>query len=135
MSWGKLMSIMRLSPALLIAFLLAGCASSGGVTPPPALQITTVSLPSANIGEIYAQQLTAVGGTAPYTWSLVSGSLPPGITLSSSGVLSGRPTASGQFQFEIEVSDSALGENNLKDNLKDNLKNKKSVIRIEWKNA
>lgn len=110
----------RLFP-ILLAVLLFGCAQPPSA-PPPGLQITTQSLASTKVGEIYAEQLTAAGGVAPYVWQVISGDLPPGITLSQSGVLSGRPTVSGQYTFEIQVSDSALGENNLK-----------SVIRIEWK--
>jgi hypothetical protein len=118
----------KLFPVFSIAFvvflLIAGCASSSHSQLPQTLQITTTSLPSVQVGEIYAEQLTAVGGVAPYVWTVVSGSLPPGIALSQSGVLSGRPTVSGQYQLVIQVSDSALGENNLK-----------SAIRIEWKTA
>ncbi len=50
---------------------------------------------------------TASQGAPPYTWSIVSGSLPPGITLSSTtGVLSGIPTAQGPYPFTIQVTDS-----------------------------
>jgi len=72
------------------------------------LSITTGStLPSGVVGTAYSQTLTATGGTAPYTWSLASGSLPQGMNLSSSGVLGGTPTAGGSFNFTIRVTDSS----------------------------
>ena len=69
------------------------------------LSIATTSLPSATYGSSYNQSLTATGGTGPYTWSIASGNLPAGITLSSSGVLSGTPTATGSFSFKVNVQD------------------------------
>jgi len=75
----------------------------------PTLAITsTTPLPAAQVGVVYAQTLTASGGVAPYTWSLASGStLPAGLSLSSSGVISGTPTTNGSFSFTAQVSDSA----------------------------
>ncbi len=59
----------------------------------------------------YNQQLTASGGTEPYTFSLLSGALPSGITLSSDGLLSGFPDGStaapGTYPITIQVEDSA----------------------------
>ncbi len=51
-------------------------------------------------------QLEAVGGTPPYAWSLTSGVLPTGVTLSNTGVLAGNATASGVFTFAAQVRDS-----------------------------
>ena len=73
------------------------------------LTITTTSLPAANVGISYSQQMTATGGVSPYTWSVATGSLPAGLTLSSGGLISGTPTASGSFTFTIQVVDSASG--------------------------
>ena len=53
------------------------------------LQITTSNLPTGATGTAYSQTLTATGGTPPYAWSLSSGSLPAGLTLSTSGIISG----------------------------------------------
>jgi len=72
----------------------------------PVLVIATTSLPDAAEFSAYSQQLQATGGTAPYFWSIASGSLPAGITLSQSGVLQGVPTASGPFSFTVQVQDS-----------------------------
>jgi len=49
--------------------------------------------------------LAASGGTAPYTWFVYKGSLPPGLNLSTNGLLSGVPTAAGAFNFSIEAAD------------------------------
>jgi hypothetical protein len=49
---------------------------------------------------------SATGGTAPYTWAVTSGALPTGMSLSSSGVLSGRPTTSGRVTFTVTCTDA-----------------------------
>lgn len=97
-----------LSALLLSAALfLSSCASGSlAAAPPRKVKITTNSLPSAVAGLSYQQQLTASGGVGPYVWSLTSGTLPPGISLSTTGVISGRPTSLGQFTFEVSVIDS-----------------------------
>lgn len=74
---------------------------------PTALAITTpVTLPNAMTYVAYSQPLAAKGGTSPYIWSLVSGALPLGLSLSSSGVISGSPTTAGQSNFSVQVMDS-----------------------------
>ena len=62
---------------------------------PPALSITTTSLANGTVGVAYSQTLAATGGTGSYTWSVSVGPLPPGLTLSAAGVLSGTPTQAG----------------------------------------
>ena len=74
------------------------------------LAVTTTSLPSAVLGVAYSVQLAATGGVAPYTWAISAGSLPTGLTLSSTGLLSGTPTASGSFTFTVQVTDSATSQ-------------------------
>ncbi|MCX6855204.1 MAG: Ig domain-containing protein, partial [Verrucomicrobia bacterium] len=69
--------------------------------------ITTLTLPLAVKTAAYAQTLTATDGTTPYSWSLSAGALPSGMTLSSTGVLSGTPTVSGVFNFTVKVTDGA----------------------------
>lgn len=71
------------------------------------LTISTASLSAVQLGTFFSQQLQASFGQPPYTWSVVSGSLPTGVTLSTAGVLSGTSTNAGAFVFTIEVTDSA----------------------------
>ncbi len=72
------------------------------------LTISTPSLPGGATGVSYAQTLAATGGTSPYAWTVASGSLPPGITLTpATGALSGLPTTAGSYAFSIRVTDSA----------------------------
>jgi uncharacterized protein (TIGR03437 family) len=73
----------------------------------PPLQISG-SLSGGAVGVVYSQKLSATGGTPPYTWTVLSGSLPPGLILSSTaGTVTGTPAAAGTFTFTIQVSDSA----------------------------
>jgi hypothetical protein len=74
--------------------------------PQPQLE-AGASLPNGTVGSPYSQSLFASGGTAPYSWAVTSGALPPGLTLSSSGIISGTPTAAGTFTVGATVTDSA----------------------------
>jgi Putative Ig domain len=73
-----------------------------------ALSITTLSpLSDGVMNSQYSQTLAATGGLAPYTWALHSGSnLPAGLTLSTAGVISGKPSATGTTTFTVDVTDS-----------------------------
>jgi hypothetical protein len=72
------------------------------------LAITTISLPSANLGVAYSSSVAASGGQSPYTFAVTLGSLPTGLTLNgSTGAITGTPTAAGTFTFTITVTDSA----------------------------
>ena len=71
------------------------------------LKLSTSSVSGGTVGTSYSTTLAATGGTSPYTWSLSSGSLPAGLSLSSAGVISGKPTASGSSTFSVTVKDSA----------------------------
>jgi len=72
------------------------------------LSITTASLPADTVGVAYNQTLAATGGSTPYTWSLLSGSLPTGLSLNAStGAITGTPTASGTSSFTAKVTDNA----------------------------
>ena len=82
--------------------LLFGCSSGSN-----GFQITTDSLPNATINVAYSQTLTASGGAAPYTWTIISGMLPTGLTLiSSTGVISGTPTSNGTYPFTVKATDA-----------------------------
>jgi hypothetical protein len=71
------------------------------------VQITTSSVPAGQISVAYTTTLTATSGTTPYTWTISSGSLPAGLTLSASGTISGTPTATGTSNFIVKVTDSS----------------------------
>ena len=73
---------------------------------PPTLTITSASLPAGTVGAAYSQNLAASGGTPPYSWSVVTGTLPGGLSLSSAGVLSGTPTTAGTSNFTVQVADN-----------------------------
>jgi len=76
----------------------------------PMLSITTTSLPNATDGEQYTQMLNATGGSGTgYSWSITSGTLPTGLTLSSLGNLMGKPMAAttSPISFTVQVEDSA----------------------------
>jgi Zn finger protein HypA/HybF involved in hydrogenase expression len=61
----------------------------------------------ATVGTPYSVTLNATGGTGSYTYSLVSGSLPAGLSLSSKGVISGTPTSAGTYTFSIKATDTS----------------------------
>ncbi|HET7587199.1 MAG TPA: autotransporter domain-containing protein, partial [Gammaproteobacteria bacterium] len=76
----------------------------------PTLTLSPANLATATPGEAYNQRLTASGGTAPYSYAVTAGSLPPGLDLdASSGVLAGTPTTSGSFTFTVTATDSSTG--------------------------
>jgi hypothetical protein len=77
------------------------------INPPPPLSVATRSLSTGTVGVSYNQTLQAASGTAPYTWAITAGSLPPGFSpLSSTGVISGIPTTAGTSDFTVQVTDS-----------------------------
>lgn len=71
------------------------------------LLVDTAPLPGGVVGQPYSSQLTASGGTAPYTWQVASGGLPAGLSLAGSGAIGGTPTNSGTFTFQVSVTDSS----------------------------
>jgi hypothetical protein len=73
----------------------------------PALAITSVTtLPDATLGASYSVTLTAMGGQTPYSWTIPGRGLPPGLSISAAGVISGTPTNPGSFSFTVQLSDS-----------------------------
>ncbi len=69
------------------------------------LTITTTALPAGNVNAAYTATLAASGALTPYIWSIASGALPTGLSLTSgTGVISGTPTASGTFNFIASVT-------------------------------
>jgi hypothetical protein len=86
-----------------------GLYASAAVTVAPVAQlaITTSTLATSNVGMSYSAPLSATGGALPYQWSLASGTLPSGIQLQSSGLVSGTTSMSGSYTFTAKVNDSA----------------------------
>jgi hypothetical protein len=77
----------------------------------PFITVSPPTLAAPVLGTPYSQTILASGGTAPYTFTVSSGALPPGLTLSSTGaataVISGTPTTAGPFSFTITATDAA----------------------------
>jgi hypothetical protein len=73
----------------------------------PALSITTSSLPAGTNGTAYSATMGATGGTSPYTWAITSGTLPTGMSFSSSGVFSGTPSVTTTVSLTIQATDAA----------------------------
>jgi hypothetical protein len=102
----------------ILASALKGEASPPGQPSPfgraPSCSFTTeidigpATLANAALGRGYSQLLTASGGVPPYVWSLESGALPNGISLSLGGLISGAPSVAGTFNFMVRASDSGL---------------------------
>jgi hypothetical protein len=64
-------------------------------------------LPDEIVGSPVNQLVTQVsGGTPPYSFSVTSGAIPPGLALDSSLMLTGTPTQAGDFSFEVTATDS-----------------------------
>lgn len=76
------------------AFIGCGGGDDGNQPPPPSPPVidTASPLSSGTVGNAYSQTFVASGGTPPYSWSVTSGTLPAGLTLSTAGILSGTPT-------------------------------------------
>ncbi|UFS69545.1 Ig domain-containing protein [Geomonas sp. RF6] len=70
------------------------------------VSISTKSLAAGTVGTPYSQSLVATGGTSPYTWTVSSGDIPAGLSLSTAGVISGTPTTAGTSTFTVQLSDS-----------------------------
>ena len=76
----------------------------------PTLSFTPTTLTGGTVGVAYSQSLSGSGGTAPYgSFTLASGSLPPGLSLGSGGTVSGTPTAAGTYTFTVSAQDSSTG--------------------------
>jgi hypothetical protein len=71
------------------------------------LQITTGGLPQGQQGNAYSEAFAATGGSAPYSWSISSGTPPPGVAMNGDGDFAGTPTAVGTFNFAVMVKDAS----------------------------
>ncbi|MBW3507900.1 putative Ig domain-containing protein [Janthinobacterium sp. NKUCC06_STL] len=75
----------------------------------PILSITPTTLTAGGLATPYSQQMSTANGTAPYTYVVESGALPTGLNMSSSGLISGTPTALGTYNFVIKSTDVTGG--------------------------
>ena len=80
-------------------------ATGGG--PGPLTIVSTSPLGTGTVGSQFSRQLLATGGSTPYLWSLVTGTLPAGLGLSPGGLIVGTPTAAGTSEFTVRVTDAA----------------------------
>ncbi|MBI2838674.1 MAG: putative Ig domain-containing protein [Acidobacteria bacterium] len=71
------------------------------------INLSPASLPAGTVGTPYSQPVAATGGSAPYTYSLLSGALPPPLSLAPSGAITGTPGTAGVYSFTIQASDAA----------------------------
>ena len=97
-----------LALGLIACLICAGCGSSSKPVPKQQLRIMISNLPTGTMGTAYSAPAQASGGTAPYMWSIASGTLPSGLSLSAAtGMITGMPTAVGTSTFALQVTDSA----------------------------
>lgn len=75
--------------------------------PPVPLAIITTNLPNGSVGSSYSANITATGGTGPYSFSITSGSLPAGLVLSKAGLISGKPNSAITSTFTVQATDSS----------------------------
>ncbi len=84
----------------------SACVTLAGPGGCPAITIAPAALPAATVGLAFTQTFTASGGTGPYTFAIVGGAPPTGLTLSPAGVLAGTPAAAGTPTFSIRALDA-----------------------------
>ena len=119
---GSVVSYVGAGTCTLVAHVAAGTNYTSGTgtdqsvsvnaVPPTSLIVTTTSLPAGSLHTkatkaLYSATLSAAGGNAPCKWSLVPGStLPPGLKLKPTGLISGKATVTGTFSFTVQVVDT-----------------------------
>lgn len=110
-----MVSIMRNLAAccVLVLFALAAAFTARGqssaANQQPGLVIAAQATSSAILGSNFSFPLVATGGSAPYSWRLVDGQLPPGLKLHAhSGAISGVAAAAGEYRFTVAVADSSV---------------------------
>jgi len=100
----------RLLPALLLSLCFTAYL-------PAQITVNLQSLPNGEVNQRYAAQLQAFGGGGEFQWSLEneSGALPPGLSLATTGAITGKPTAAGTYSFTVVATDQfrATGQKQL----------------------
>ena len=89
-----------------VGSVLTGAVRALAVSP---FSVSSTSLPGGVIGSPYSATLQGSGGVAPYSWSIAQGSLPTGLSLDSTGTITGTPTAVGTDSFVVSAADSSAG--------------------------
>lgn len=110
--WDKYLNALNVRPSEVLAARLRAYAPE---YPPTwaGLKLSGVALslvdtaPNGQVAAPYSHQFSATGGTAPYTYAVVVGTVPAGLTLSSAGLLSGTPTTAATYAFTVRVTDAA----------------------------
>jgi type VI secretion system secreted protein VgrG len=72
----------------------------------PAIAINPLAMPNGTVGAAFSESIIASGGVAPYAFGVTAGTLPPGLTLAPSGLLSGTPTIAATSTFTIRGTDA-----------------------------
>jgi hypothetical protein len=92
-----------------LAAVFAARGQSSAANQQPGLVIAAQATSSAILGSNFSFPLVATGGSAPYSWRLVDGQLPPGLKLHAhSGAISGVAAAAGEYRFTVAVADSSV---------------------------
>ncbi|RYE22584.1 MAG: hypothetical protein EOP42_24240, partial [Sphingobacteriaceae bacterium] len=89
-----------------ISFNSTGPSTLAISNPTPAIVITPASLPAATVGSAYNQTLAATGGSTSYNYLVTTGILPPGLSLSLAGLISGVPAVTGSSNFTVTATDA-----------------------------
>ncbi len=107
------------TPKTAAVYTVSVMVTSGAVTSTASLSLTiakatpvTISnatLPGGKVSVAYSQAFSATGGVPPYTWALSSGALPPGLSLSAAGIVSGMPATANTYTFGVMATDTAGG--------------------------
>lgn len=93
------------APTFTVTDSVGGSASqAGAITVDPAPVAVADQSFSGNVGVALAKQVVATGGTGSYVWSATAGTVPPGLTFGSNGVLSGTPTTVGTYTFSATAT-------------------------------
>jgi Putative Ig domain len=101
---GKIFKTLVASIAFALVLVTLDSVSSAVTT----LAISTTSLPTATKGARYTKALAATGGKSAFSWSITTGKLPGGLSLTAStGVITGIPTTGGSFPVTVTVKDSS----------------------------
>ena len=80
---------------------------------PGSMELIYTAVPQGEVGVAYNTQLIAIGGQAPYSWSITAGDLPTGLKLDpDTGIISGMPAASGNFNFMARADDASANRKN-----------------------